>query len=35
VEITRANVDDLQQRGESCALLVHGKFHDRLRLPAT
>jgi site-specific recombinase XerD len=30
VEITRANVDDLQRRGESWALLVHGKFHDRL-----
>jgi integrase len=30
VEITRANVEDLQRRGESWALLVHGKFHDRL-----
>jgi site-specific recombinase XerD len=30
VEITRANVDDLQRHGESWALLVHGKYHDRL-----
>jgi hypothetical protein len=30
VEITRANVDDLQQHGDSWALLVHGKYHDRL-----
>ncbi len=30
VEITRANVGDLQRHGDSWALLVHGKFHDRL-----
>ena len=30
VEIARANVADLQQRGEDWALLVHGKYHDRL-----
>jgi site-specific recombinase XerD len=30
VEITRANVDDLQQRGEHWALLVRGKGRDRL-----
>jgi site-specific recombinase XerD len=30
VEITRANVDDLQLHGDSWALLVHGKYHDRL-----
>jgi site-specific recombinase XerD len=30
VEITRANVDDLQQRDEQWALLVRGKGHDRL-----
>jgi site-specific recombinase XerD len=30
VEITRANVDDLQRRGEHLALLVRGKGHDRL-----
>jgi integrase len=26
----RANVDDLQRRGDDWALLVHGKSHDRL-----
>jgi len=30
VEITRANVDDLQPRDEQWALLVRGKGHDRL-----
>jgi site-specific recombinase XerD len=30
VEIARANVDDLQQRGEHSALLVRGKGRDRL-----
>jgi site-specific recombinase XerD len=30
IEIERANVDDLQQRGEATALLVHGKGRDRL-----
>jgi site-specific recombinase XerD len=30
IEIERANVDDLQQRGETTALLVHGKGRDRL-----
>jgi hypothetical protein len=30
VEITRANGTDLQRQGESWALLVHGKYHDRL-----
>jgi integrase/recombinase XerD len=30
VEITRANVADLQRHGDSWALLVHGKYHDRL-----
>ena len=30
VEITRANVDDLQRHGDDWALLVHGKYHDRL-----
>jgi site-specific recombinase XerD len=30
VEITRANVDDLQRHGDNWALLVHGKYHDRL-----
>jgi site-specific recombinase XerD len=30
VEITRANVEDLQLHGDSRALLVHGKHHDRL-----
>ena len=30
VEITRANVDDLQRRDEQWALLVRGKGHDRL-----
>jgi site-specific recombinase XerD len=30
VEITRANVDDVQRRGEHPALLVRGKGHDRL-----
>jgi site-specific recombinase XerD len=30
VEITRANVADLQPHGDSWALLVHGKYHDRL-----
>ena len=30
VEITRANVTDLQRHSESWALLVHGKYHDRL-----
>ncbi|MBV9358397.1 MAG: tyrosine-type recombinase/integrase, partial [Chloroflexi bacterium] len=30
VEITRANVEDLQLHGDSWALLVHGKYHDRL-----
>jgi site-specific recombinase XerD len=30
VEITRANVDDLQARDEQWALLVRGKGHDRL-----
>jgi site-specific recombinase XerD len=30
VEIQRANRDDLQQRADGWALLVRGKFHDRL-----
>lgn len=30
VEITRANVDDLQRRDEQWTLLVRGKRHDRL-----
>lgn len=30
IEITRANVDDLHQHGESAALLVRGKYRDRL-----
>jgi site-specific recombinase XerD len=30
IEIERANVDDLQPRGETTALLVHGKGRDRL-----
>jgi site-specific recombinase XerD len=30
VEITRANVDDLQRRDDHWALLVRGKGHDRL-----
>jgi integrase/recombinase XerD len=30
VEIERANVDDLRQRGDDTALLVRGKYHDRL-----
>jgi site-specific recombinase XerD len=30
VEITRANVDDLQRRDDQWALLVRGKGHDRL-----
>ena len=30
VEITRANVDDLQRRDDQWALLVRGKRHDRL-----
>jgi site-specific recombinase XerD len=30
VEITRANVDDLQRRDEQWACLVRGKGHDRL-----
>lgn len=30
IEIERANVEDLQQRGETTALLVHGKGRDRL-----
>jgi site-specific recombinase XerD len=30
VEITRANVTDLQRHGDSWALLVHGKYHDRV-----
>ena len=30
VEIERANVADLQRRGDDWALLVHGKYHDRL-----
>jgi site-specific recombinase XerD len=30
VEIMRANVADLQRRGDDWALLVHGKIHDRL-----
>jgi site-specific recombinase XerD len=30
VEITRGNVDDLQRHGDNWALLVHGKYHDRL-----
>jgi len=30
VEIQRANRDDLQQRADGRALLVRGKFHDRL-----
>jgi site-specific recombinase XerD len=30
VEITRANVTDLQQHADSWVLLVHGKYHDRL-----
>jgi hypothetical protein len=30
VEIRRANSDDVRQRGEHQALLVHGKGHDRL-----
>lgn len=30
IEIMRANVGDLQRRGDDSALLVHGKVHDRL-----
>ena len=30
IELMRANVDDLQRRGDDWALLVHGKSHDRL-----
>jgi site-specific recombinase XerD len=30
IEIERANVSDLEQRGEAAALLVHGKGRDRL-----
>jgi site-specific recombinase XerD len=30
VELTRANVRDLQRRADDWALLVHGKGHDRL-----
>jgi len=30
VEITRANVANLQRHDDSWALLVHGKYHDRL-----
>ena len=30
IEIMRANVGDLQRRGDDWALLVHGKIHDRL-----
>jgi site-specific recombinase XerD len=30
VELMRTNVRDLQQRGDDWALLVRGKFHDRL-----
>jgi non-specific serine/threonine protein kinase len=30
VEIERANVDDLRQRDNDTALLVRGKYHDRL-----
>lgn len=30
VEITRGNVDDLEQRGDYWALRAHGKNHDRL-----
>jgi site-specific recombinase XerD len=30
VEIQRANRDDVQQRADGWALLVRGKFHDRL-----
>jgi len=30
VEIVRANVTDLERRGDSWTLLVHGKNHDRL-----
>jgi site-specific recombinase XerD len=30
IELMRANVDDLQRRGDDWALLVHGKVHDRL-----
>jgi site-specific recombinase XerD len=30
IEIMRANVDDLQRRGDDWALLVHGKIHDHL-----
>jgi integrase/recombinase XerD len=30
VEIERANVDDLRRRGDDWALLVRGKYHDRL-----
>jgi integrase/recombinase XerD len=30
VEIQRANRDDLQQRADGWALLLRGKFHDRL-----
>lgn len=33
-EITQANVDDLQGQGDSWALLVHAKSHDRLVFPS-